>query len=80
MRLTPVIAVQQQSPSKIGFPPVLISFTMSVFIPIADIAIMIKNLLIFFRKLNILSATARISESEGTNVLISVVITDARTK
>jgi len=36
---------QQQKPVKIGFPPVLISFTIFVFNPMADMAITIKNLL-----------------------------------
>lgn len=37
--------IQQQKPINIGFPPVLISFMIFVFNPIADIASTIKNLL-----------------------------------
>ena len=44
-RLTPAIPIQQQSPMKIGFPPVLTSFTRFVLNPMAAIAIIIKNLL-----------------------------------
>lgn len=44
-RLTPVIPIQQLSPKRIGFPPVCMSFTMLVCIPIAAIAIIMKNLL-----------------------------------
>ena len=36
--------IQQQRPIRIGFPPVLINFTILVFSPIAPIAIVIKNL------------------------------------
>jgi len=41
---TTVIAVQQQKPIRIGFPPFLTSFIIFVFKPIAHIAIEIKNL------------------------------------
>lgn len=44
-RLTTVIPIQQQPPSKIGFPPDLISLIMLLFKPIAAMAIIIKNLL-----------------------------------
>ena len=44
-RLTIVIPIQQLAPIIIGFPPVLISLMISVFNPIAAIAITIKNLL-----------------------------------
>ena len=44
-RLTAAMATQQQKPVKIGFPPVLTSCTMLVFIPTAAMAMMIKNLL-----------------------------------
>lgn len=40
-----MIPSQQLSPISIGFPPVLTSFTILVLIPIAAIAIIIKNLL-----------------------------------
>ena len=42
--LTHAIATQQQKPMKIGLPPVLTNFTILVFMPIAAIAITIKNL------------------------------------
>ena len=48
-RLTPAIPIQQQSPIKIGFPPVFTSLMMLVFRPIAAIAMTIKNLLISFK-------------------------------
>ena len=44
-RLTADIAIQQQNPINIGLPPVLTSLTIFVFIPMAAIAITIKNLL-----------------------------------
>ena len=44
-RLILIIPHQQQNPSKIGLPPILISFTMFVFSPTALIARTIKNLL-----------------------------------
>ena len=44
-RLTPVMPAQQQSPIKIGLPPVLTSLTMLVFSPMAAIATTMKNLL-----------------------------------
>ena len=47
MMLTKAMLVQQQKPSNIGFSPVLISLTKFVFNPIADMAMTIKNLLIF---------------------------------
>lgn len=59
VRLTIVMAIQQTNPSAIGLPPVLTSFTTSVFIPIAAIAITIKNLLSCFRRLKISLAAAR---------------------
>ena len=42
-RLTSVIPAQQAAPMTIGFPPVRISFTMSLFKPIAAIAMTMKN-------------------------------------
>lgn len=64
--------IQQHRPTKIGFPPLLISFTILVLSPIAAIAITIKNLL---------------SVLNGTNTLLgtpsdehTVVIIEARTK
>ena len=44
-RLTAAMATQQQKPVKIGFPPVLTSCTMLVFIPTAAMAMMMRNLL-----------------------------------
>ena len=44
-RLTPEMPSQQQSPIKIGLPPVFTNFTRLVLRPIAAIAIMIRNLL-----------------------------------
>ena len=64
--------VQQQKPIKIGFPPVFINFTISVFKPIADIASTIKNLLSILIGEN----TPELTPSESA----SVVITDAPTK
>ena len=43
-----MIAIQQAAPNKSGFPPVLISFMMSLFKPTAAIASTIKNLLRVF--------------------------------
>ena len=43
-RSTKVMAIQQLPPRKMACPPVLISLMMSVFNPIADIAITIQNL------------------------------------
>lgn len=42
--LTKEIAIQQQKPMKIGFPPDFTNFIILVFRPIAAIAITIKNL------------------------------------
>ena len=44
-KLTNAIPTQQQAPINIGFAPDLISLTICVLSPIADIAITIKNLL-----------------------------------
>jgi len=68
-RLTQAIPSQQQKPIKIGFPPVLISFIIFVFRPIADIDITIKNLLRFL-----------IGAVISTGRLNTVVTTDASTK
>lgn len=40
--------IQQQKPRRIGFPPLFTNLTIFVFRPIAAIARIIKNLLIFF--------------------------------
>ena len=71
-RLTSVIPAQQAAPMTTGFPPVRISFTTSLFRPIAAIAMTMKN---FDRFLS------------GTNTSVltpartqTVVITEARTK
>ena len=45
------MATQQQKPMKMGLPPVFTSFTMSVFRPMAAMAMTMKNLLALFRKL-----------------------------
>lgn len=49
IRLTIVIADQQDNPIRIGLAPDFTNFTIFVFNPIAAIAIMIINLLKFFR-------------------------------
>ena len=64
-RLTPVIPTQQQNPMRIGFPPDLISFTISVFKPIAVMASTIKNLLTFLRKENTFHAITQTVVSAG---------------
>lgn len=61
--------IQQQNPVRIGFIPVLTSLTIFVFRPIADIAMMIRNLLSSF---NGGGYTGR--------KMKDVVTTDARTK
>ena len=48
MRLTAVIPLQQANPITSGFPPVLMSLTISVFIPMAAMASIMKNLLTSF--------------------------------
>ena len=48
IRLTKAMPIQQQNPVRIGFIPVLTSLTIFVFRPIADIAMMIRNLLSSF--------------------------------
>lgn len=40
-----MMPIQQQSPARMGFPPVRMSLTIFVFRPIAAIAMIIKNLL-----------------------------------
>ena len=72
LRLTPMIPHQQQNPSKIGLPPVLISFTMFVFNPTALIATTIRNLL---------SVLNGVKKPDGTpRYTQTVVMTDASTK
>ena len=44
-RLTRVIPIQQHNPKRIGFIPVFTSVTRFVLVPMAAMAIMIKNLL-----------------------------------
>ena len=68
----PFIAIQQHAPIINGFVPVLISFTMSVFSPIAAIAITIKNLL------NILNGAKKSAGTEHETAI--VVIIEAITK
>ena len=71
-RLILIIPHQQQNPSKIGLPPILISFTMFVFSPTALIARTIKNLL---------SVLNGVKKPDGTpRCTQTVVMTDARTK
>ena len=67
--LTSAILVQQQKPKRIGLPPVFKSLTMFVFNPIADIAMMIKNLL-----KSLIGAVMLVGR------LNTVVITEARRK
>jgi hypothetical protein len=57
---------------RIGFPPPFTSFTMSVFIPIAAIARMIKNLLNSLKGANM--------EEETPKFIATVVIMEARIK
>ncbi len=44
-RLTQVMAAQQVKPSRMGLPPVFTSLTTSVLMPMAAMAMTIKNLL-----------------------------------
>ena len=70
--LTHAIATQQQKPMKIGLPPVLTSFTILVFMPIAAIAITIKNLD---------SVLSGVNTPAGTPTVVhTVVMMDASTK
>lgn len=71
-KLTVVMPIQQQNPIKIGLPPVLISFIISVLSPIALMASTIKNLLKVFIGENMLEFAP--SETE------TVVMTDAAIK
>ena len=64
--------IQQHIPIKIGFPPVLISFIILVFKPIAAIAIIIKNFDNCLKKANI--------EMSTPAETVTVVIIDAKTK
>lgn len=52
---------QQHAPSAMGFPPVLMSFTISVFMPIALIASTMKNLLSSFTGANTEASTPRLT-------------------
>ena len=71
-RLILIIPHQQQNPSKIGLPPILISFTMFVFSPTALIARTIKNLL---------SVLNGVKKPDGKpRCTQTVVMTDAKTK
>ena len=71
-QLTPAMATQQQKPMKIGLPPVLTSFTILVFMPIAAIAITIKNLD---------SVLSGVNTPAGTPTVVhTVVMMDASTK
>ena len=72
IKLTMVMLIQQTKPSNNGFPPVLTSFTILVFKPIAAIAITMKNLLSSFIGLNI--------DSEKPICTAKVVIMDAAIK
>lgn len=71
-RLTAVIPTQQVNPSRIGFPPFLTSEITSVFMPIAAIAMIIKNLLSDLKGLKTLA--------EMPQLVATVVITEAATK
>ena len=72
IRLTIVIPAQQHAPRSIGFPPFLIRLTMLLFMPIAAIANMMRNLLRVLSGANTLEATPKCTQI--------VVITDASTK
>ena len=63
---------QQLAPIRMGLPPVFTSFTMSVFRPMADIAITIKNLLSCLKGENTPEETPRLTAT--------VVIRDAPIK
>ena len=67
-----VIPNQQHAPIINGFPPVLINFTISVFSPIAAIAVTMKNLLKIFMGVKI--------SGESPNEIQIVVIIDASIK
>ena len=54
------MAIQQLAPRSKGFPPVFTSFTISLFRPIASIAITIKNLLISFSGTNRLGSAPKL--------------------
>ena len=71
-RLTSVIPAQQAAPMTIGFPPVRISFTMSLFKPIAAIAMTMKNFDRFLSGTNTSVLTPACTQT--------VVITEAKTK
>ena len=65
IRLTAVIPTQQLKPINIGLPPVLTNFTISVLIPIAAIAQIIKNLLTDLRNPNKESAITYTCEPDA---------------
>lgn len=71
-RLTRLMPIQQEKPINRGFPPVLISFTMSVLRPMAAMAIIIKNLL------KVLAGAKNSSARPKCDAM--VVMTDARMK
>lgn len=59
-RLTTVIAAQQPKPSAMGFPPFFTSLTMSVFSPMAVMAMTMKNLLSVLSGANTDALTPRV--------------------
>ena len=76
--LTMIIDTQQEKPKNRGLPPFLISFTISVFKPMALIAMTIKNLLRSFRNPNPDSTT---SNAVPVSRLVRIVVmTEAKTK
>ena len=82
-RLVREIPIQQQRPMKIGFPPDLTSFTISVLRPIAAIAITIKNLLTcFISEKNPRITVAAVPAMIPAEIMYwnTVVMTDAPTK
>ena len=64
--------IQQQSPMKIGFPPVFINLIISVFNPIAAMAIIMNILLSSLRGVN--------TDAGAPKCMATVVITDASMK
>lgn len=77
-KLTVAIAIQQQNPIIIGFPPFFINLIISVFNPMALIAITIKNLLSCFKVAKLLSAAVK--DAPEQKLVIMVVIIEARIK
>ncbi len=83
IRLVAAMPTQQLQPRRSGFAPVFMSFTMSVLIPMADMAITIKNLLTFFIRAKnemIISAGAPAIVPALIRLWNTVVMIEAQTK